>query len=150
MPGHANQLYNQLVRGDVPFAAATITALTATTGTIATLGSTTGTFTDLVSGSLTLGTGGTSVDKIKIYTSTIDVASVSAATSAEQTFTVTGLAAGDVILSVNAPAATAGVGIVGMRVTEADTIGLTFMNATDSPVDPASGSYLIVALTPTA
>lgn len=88
----------------------------------------------------------TKVQGIYKYSATIDPASVGAATSAEQTFTVTGLAVGDVILSVNKPTATAGVGIVNARVSAANTLALTFMNATAGAVDPASETYLIVAM----
>lgn len=86
----------------------------------------------------------TVVLSIKRYTSTLNPASVAAATSAEQTFTVTGLAVGDIVLAVNKPTATAGVGIVNARVSAANTLALTFVNATAGAVDPASESYEIV------
>jgi hypothetical protein len=91
----------------------------------------------------------TKISTIKYYTPTIDPASVAAATSAEQTFTVTGLAVGDVILTVNKPTATAGVGIVNARVSAANTLALTFMNATAGALDPASEVYHVVAMTAT-
>jgi hypothetical protein len=92
----------------------------------------------------------TKISQIMLYSVTINPASVASATSAEQTFTVTGLAVGDVILAVNKPTATAGVGIVNMRVSAADTLALTFMNSTAGAVDPASETYLIVAMRATA
>lgn len=93
--------------------------------------------------SLTIG-GGTAITKIAVYTATIDPASVAAATSAEQTFTVTGLTTADKVVVIK-PSATAGVGIVGARVSAANTLAITFMNATAAPVDPPSESYTILA-----
>lgn len=84
---------------------------------------------------------------IHILSSTLDPAAVSAATSAEQTFTVAGLKVGDTVF-VNKPTATAGVGIVNARVSAADTLALTFMNATAGSVNPASESYIIIVLRP--
>jgi hypothetical protein len=78
------------------------------------------------------------------YTTTINPASVGAATSVEQTFTVTGLLAGDIVLAVNKPTATTGLGIVNARVSAADTLAITFMNATAGAVDAASESYEVV------
>jgi len=82
-----------------------------------------------------------------IYTisATLDPAAVSAATSAEQTFTVAGLKVGDMVL-VSKPTATAGVGIVNARVSAADTLALTFMNATAGSVNPASETYTITVI----
>lgn len=88
--------------------------------------------------------GGTELTKIEVYTATIDPAAVAAATSAEQTFTVTGLTTDDIVV-VSKPTATAGVGIVNARVSAADTLALTFMNATAGSIDPASETYTIIA-----
>jgi hypothetical protein len=89
----------------------------------------------------------TVLTKVKRYTVSINPASIAAATSAEQTFTVTGLEVGDIVVAVNKPTATAGVGIVNMRVSAANTLALTFMNATAGAVDPAAENYEIVAFT---
>lgn len=69
-------------------------------------------------------------------------ASVAADTSAEQLFNVPGVLASDFI-SVNAPAATAGVGIVGARAAGAGQVGITYSNSTAAAVTPAAGTYLI-------
>lgn len=95
--------------------------------------------------SLSIG-GGTGFTKLVQYSATLNPASVASATSAEQTFTVSGLTTSDVIIAVSKPTATAGVGIVNARVSAADTLALTFMNATAGAVDPASETYTIVAL----
>jgi hypothetical protein len=58
-------------------------------------------------------------------------------TTAEQTFTVNGLLAGDVVC-VNKPTAQAGLGIVGSRVSAANTLGITFSNNTGSSITPTA------------
>lgn len=74
---------------------------------------------------------------------TLSPSSVANATSAEQTFTVTGVRPGDVVY-VNKPTAQAGLGIVGTRVTANDTIGITFGNFTAATITPtASQIYLV-------
>ena len=75
---------------------------------------------------------------------TFNPASVASATSAEQDVTVTGVGANDVVVAVNKPSATAGVGVVNARVKSANTVSLTFMNATAGAVDPASESYTLI------
>jgi hypothetical protein len=78
-----------------------------------------------------------------ILQTTISPASVAANTTAEQTFTVNGLLLGDII-SVTKPSAQAGLGIVNSRVSAANTIAITFANATASPIVPtASETYII-------
>lgn len=85
--------------------------------------------------------------KVAVLTATIDVASVGANTTAEQTFTVAGLEVGDVVF-VNKPTLSAGLGISGARVSAADQIAITFNNNTASPIDPASQDYLIGVIKP--
>lgn len=68
---------------------------------------------------------------------------VAANTSAEQTFTVTGLKAGDYV-GVNKAAAQAGLGIVGCRVSATDTLAITFGNFTASPITPTAAETYTV------
>lgn len=82
---------------------------------------------------------------ISHYSITIDPASVAANTTDEQIFTVTGVSSTDIII-VNKPSLTAGVGIVGARASAKDTIAITYINATASPIDPASERYSIIAI----
>lgn len=96
---------------------------------------------------LGIGSGGTDFSLVKAYTATINPASIAAATSAEQTFSVPGLAVGDIPVVIK-PSATAGVGIVNARVSATDTLALTFMNATAGALDPASESYTVLAFRP--
>lgn len=81
--------------------------------------------------------------KIGSFTVTLSPSSVANATSAEQTFTMTGLLTTDYVY-VNKPTAQAGLGIVGARVSAADTLAITFMNATAATITPtASQSYIV-------
>ena len=78
-----------------------------------------------------------------VFTVTLSPASVANATSAEQTFTMTGLLTTDYVY-VNKPTAQAGLGIVGARVSAADTLAITFMNATAATITPtASQAYIV-------
>ena len=82
---------------------------------------------------------------INRYEVAIDVTSVAANTTAEQPFTVTGLTTRDTVY-VNKPSHNAGLGIVNCRVSAANTLAITFMNATGSGIDPGSETYFIVAV----
>ncbi len=67
----------------------------------------------------------------------------------EQQFTITGLQAADVILSVNAPGANTGdIGIAGWRNTGGGTpkLAINFCNPSSVPSTPASGNYIVVVL----
>ncbi len=84
---------------------------------------------------------------IKKYSITLSPAAVNANTSAEQTFTCTGLAAAtDTIIGVSKPTAQAGIGIVGWRVSADNTVAITFGNFTAGPITPtASQEYTVFA-----
>lgn len=84
---------------------------------------------------------------ISVISQSLDVASVAANTSAEQTFTVNGLLVNDFV-EVNKPSASAGLGVVNARVSAANTLAITFMNATASPINPAAETYLIKVTRP--
>lgn len=77
---------------------------------------------------------------------TLNPASVSASTSEEQDFTVPGLGANDYVLNLTKPSLTAGIGIGNVRVKAADTLSVTFINATAGAVDPPSEEYLLVVI----
>lgn len=86
-------------------------------------------------------------DRQAIISQSLDVASVAANTSAEQTFTVKGLKVGDFV-RVQKPSLTAGLVIGNARVSAADTLAITFGNLTASPIDPAAETYLIHVFRP--
>lgn len=74
-------------------------------------------------------------------------ASVGAATAAEQTVTVSGVAVGDFV-SVNPPANTKATAVASARVTAANTVGITFVNPTAGALTPDAGTYLIRVVRP--
>lgn len=79
---------------------------------------------------------------LKLYSQSLAPTSVAAATTAEQTFTVTGAVVGSVV-HVNKPSFQPGLGIAGVRVSAADTIAITYVNATATAIVPATETYLI-------
>lgn len=86
---------------------------------------------------------GGNVRAMGILTVTFDPASVASATTAEQTATVPGLRVGDFVVA-SKPSATAGVGVVNARVSAADTLALTFVNATAGAVNAASETWTVL------
>jgi len=69
-------------------------------------------------------------------------------TTAEQTFTVNGLLPGDHV-TCNKPTAQAGLGIVGCRVSAANTLAITFSNNTAASITPtAAQTYLVLVARP--
>ena len=97
---------------------------------------------------MSVGIIGGNVANIGAVTVTLSPALVAANTTAEQTFTVPGVKVGDGV-SVNKPTAQAGLGIVGCRVSAADTVGITFSNNTGGGITPtASQAYLFLVVRP--
>ena len=96
--------------------------------------------------SLRVGSSGTDLTQITVYAPSLTPASVNANTTAEQTFTVTGLATTDKVF-VDSPASLGnGLGIAGVRVSAADTLAIRFSNATAGSLTPVSGTYPTVAV----
>ncbi len=91
-------------------------------------------------------TGG-NIRAMGILTVTFDPASVGANTTAEQTATVPGLRVGDVVYA-SKPTAEAGIGVVNARVSAADTLALTFVNATGSGVNAGSETWTVLWFRP--
>ena len=83
--------------------------------------------------------------KISTYSQELAPSSVAANTTAEQTFTVSGLSTNDVVF-VNKPTLNAGVGIANARVSAADTLAITYINSTGGAVVPTTETYKIVAI----
>lgn len=82
------------------------------------------------------------LNKEGVFTITLSPASVANATSAEQTFTFTGMLATDFVY-VDKPTAQAGLGIVGSRA-GAGFLGITFGNFTAATITPTSSeSYTV-------
>ena len=86
--------------------------------------------------------------KQSVISVTLSPASVAINTTAEQTFTVNGLLAGDFV-SCNKPTAQAGLGIVGCRVSAANTLAITFSNNTAASITPTAAQvYKILVSRP--
>lgn len=80
---------------------------------------------------------------IETRTLVIDPPSIAAATTAEQAFSLNEVEVGDSVLSVTKPTNTAGLGIVGARISGSNTISITFMNCTGAAIDAPSETYTI-------
>lgn len=75
---------------------------------------------------------------------TLSPASVAANTTAEQTFTLPGILAADAVLGISKPTTQAGLGIVGYRVSAANTLAITFSNNTAAPIVPTAAEVYLV------
>lgn len=84
---------------------------------------------------------------IYLISASLTPAAIATITTAEQTFTVTGLKVGDHVV-VNPPSITAGTGIAAARVSAANTLAITFVNPTVGSLTPAAGTYTIVVTRP--
>ncbi len=82
------------------------------------------------------------VAPLVLYSSALVPASVAANTSAEQTFTVTGLVANSPVW-VNKPSLTPGLGIGGVRVSALNTLAINFVNLTAAAIVPPAETYLV-------
>jgi hypothetical protein len=88
---------------------------------------------------------GKNISGITSSTHAVDPASIAAGAVGTATITITGLAAGDLVVA-EPPALSAGLVFVGLRVT-ANTVTLLLANITDSPVDGASATWTIKRIT---
>lgn len=80
---------------------------------------------------------------LPVLTAALTPASVPAATTVEQQFTVAGLRAGEVVQVVK-PTAQATLNVVGARVVSANTLGITFANVSaTTPITPTAESYSV-------
>jgi hypothetical protein len=85
--------------------------------------------------------------QVRVVTAAIDPASVATVTTAEQTFTVPGARVGDLVF-VNKPTLTAGLGIAGARVSNNNTVAITFVNPTAGGIDAPNETYTFVFISP--
>ena len=103
---------------------------------------------------LRIGPNSAPITQIAVFSPVLSPAQIAANTTAEQTFSVTGLklnnadgSLADKIITVIKPTAQAGIGIVGWRVSADDTLAITFSNNTAGALTPtASQTYQVVAL----
>lgn len=88
------------------------------------------------------------IEKYIVASLTLTPAIVAPNTTAEQTFTVTGcgVQSGDYV-SVNKPAAQAGLGVVGTRSTATtDVFAISYINATAATITPTAGEVYLVKI----
>jgi hypothetical protein len=91
--------------------------------------------------------GGSTLTKYSRIAVTLSPAAVSANSCAAQSFTVTGLSASDILISVTKPTEQAGLMFTKGHVTATDTATVNFCNVTASPITPtASESYSFVVV----
>lgn len=83
-----------------------------------------------------------------LVTESLTPTSITAATTASQTFTLPGLKVTDFV-DVGGPAPTAGTGIVGSRCSAANTLQIDFINTTAGTLTPVAGAYGITISRPT-
>lgn len=81
------------------------------------------------------------VKKERRYSVALTPASVAANVVAEQDFTVTGVAVGDVVVGAQNPDFANATGVVGVRVKAANTIAIRFVNPTAGALTPGAGTW---------
>ncbi len=102
---------------------------------------------DVTPDGVKIGASGTNFREVRRYSQTITPASVGAAVAAEQTFTVTGLATGDIVV-VNPAATGNATAVCAARVSAANTLAISFVNPTAGALTPGAGTYTILAYRP--
>jgi hypothetical protein len=83
------------------------------------------------------------VAPLVLYSQTLTPVSVAALTTAEQTFTVTGLVSGTPVWVNKSASFTNGLAIVGVRVSAANTLAINYANMTSAAIVPPSEVYTI-------
>lgn len=83
--------------------------------------------------------------RIDLYTVEVAPAEVSANTTEEQTFTLTGIELNDFVIAIK-PTHQAGLGLIQTRVSDVDEIKITYMNATNSGITPTTEDYRFLIL----
>lgn len=84
----------------------------------------------------------------KILASPVAVATI---VVVEQSITLTGAAAGDVVMTVNKPTINGAIGVLNGRISAANTLKMTFVNPTAGSITPTAAEvYDAVILRPAA
>ena len=84
-------------------------------------------------------TGLTAIDQLVLMGVTVGTLSAATAnTTSEQTITVNGLLATDIVVGISKPTLQAGLGIAGWRVSAANTLAITYVNATGAGITPTN------------
>lgn len=94
---------------------------------------------------MTTGVSFGNAENISLVTAVVDVASVAAATTVQQTATVLGVQVGDFVTA--APSTfTAGLNYGACIVTAANTVAITVTNASAGALDPASQTFTFLVV----
>lgn len=88
---------------------------------------------------------GTTVTKILSATASLNYGSISAASQADLTITVTGAAVGDEVVMALPAAPAAGL-VFNAFVSAANTVTIRASNITASPIDPAAATYGVIVI----
>jgi hypothetical protein len=88
------------------------------------------------------------VQKIFAVGVTFNPANIAAAGTSEQTVTITGLLTGDIVLAINKPTHTSTFGVVGARVSAANTLAVTLIAT--AAIDAPSETWIFVIGRPDA
>lgn len=106
-----------------------------------------GTTTPAISGSLTVGSAGTAVSQVKVFSADITPAQVATNVCSEQTFTVTGVATTDSLFfnRLFADTITSAQPIVA-RVSGANTVGIIFCNVGAASSTPTAGPMEFIGI----
>ena len=91
------------------------------------------------------GTGSATITKVLTASASLNFPSISAASQADLTITVTGAAVGDEVM-MSLPAAPAAGLVFNAFVSAANTVTIRASNITASPVDPAAATYGVIVL----
>lgn len=100
----------------------------------------------VASTSLTIGSSGTAILQITAYSVAITPTSVSANTTNEQTFTINGLSVNDTILANIGSATPNFCGLLGLRVSGANTAALTYGDYGTAAKTPTASTYQFLAI----
>jgi hypothetical protein len=127
--------YNRLTRGTALLGAVRLDVTgDATVADDLTVGDATTTAT------LKVGSSGTVVKTMKYGSASVDFAEIAAGETGSATFTVTGAAAGDIVV-VNPPALTTGLAFAGAKVTAANTVTVYAVNASAGAIDEGAATF---------
>jgi hypothetical protein len=86
---------------------------------------------------------------LMVVTVTLDLASIAAATTAEQTFTVPGVRLGDMVLPGTVPSTiNAGLFVASARASATDQVALRVGNTTAGALDPAAATFTLFIVRP--
>lgn len=87
-------------------------------------------------------------DRISVHSQSVDLASVAANVTAEQSITIPGLRTTDIVLSISGLTQTASLSVSGWRVSAANTLSVFMGNFTGSPIDQGAVTATFVIMRP--